>query len=108
VNASSKRNPTAGRGRAGISSFRSRIDNPENRPPEPAKQARDRLRRQCLVSHLHRLGPSPLGHFLREIENGASIADHLNRYSRIDPDFVRALGGCDFVEFLHVVDGGRP
>jgi hypothetical protein len=33
---------------------------------QAVKQARQRLRRQRLVSHLHRLGPSPLFHFLAE------------------------------------------
>jgi hypothetical protein len=65
-----------------------------------------RLRRQRLVEHLHRLGPAPLGHFLREVENGASIHDHLERYARIDPAFVRALGGDRFAPVLHAVDGG--
>lgn len=51
------------------------------------------VRRQRLVEHLHRLGPAPLGHFLREVENGANIPDHLERYARIDPAFVRALWG---------------
>jgi hypothetical protein len=70
-------------------------------------EARARLRRQRLVEHLHRLGPSPLGHFLREVENGASIADHLEAYARIDPEFVRALGGADFLPFLHVIGYGE-
>ena len=69
--------------------------------------ARARLRRQRLVEHLHRLGPAPLGHFLREVENGASIPDHLERYAKIDPEFVRALGGDRYAPGLHVVDGGR-
>ena len=66
-----------------------------------------RLRRQRLVMHLHRLGPSPLGHFLREVECGASIPDHLECYSRIDPDFIAALGGDRFAPVLHVIDGGN-
>jgi hypothetical protein len=66
--------------------------------------ARARLRRQRLVEHLHRLGPAPLGHFLREVENGASNSDHLERYSRIDPEFVRALGGDRYAPALHVVE----
>jgi hypothetical protein len=44
----------------------------------------ERLRRRGLVEHLHRLGPAPLGHFLREVENGASIPEHLERYAKID------------------------
>jgi hypothetical protein len=74
---------------------------------QAAEQARQRLRRQRLVLHLHRLGPSPLGHFLREVENGANIPDHLERYAKIDPAFVRALGGDRYAPVLHVVDGGR-
>ena len=31
------------------------------------------MRRQRLVEHLHRLGPSPLGHFIREIEVATGI-----------------------------------
>ena len=72
-----------------------------------------RLRRQRLVEHLHRLGPAPLGHFLREVENGASISDHLERYAKIDPAFVRALAGDRYAPVLHAVaashalEGGR-
>jgi hypothetical protein len=73
----------------------------------PAESMR-RLRRQRLVEHLHRLGPAPLGHFLREVENGASISDHLERYAKIDPAFVRALGGDRYAPVLHAVEGGRP
>jgi hypothetical protein len=60
-------------------------------------------RRRRLVEHLHRLGPAPLGYFLREVENGANIPDQLERYA-IDPVFVRALGGDRYAPALHVVD----
>jgi hypothetical protein len=63
-----------------------------------------RLRRQRLVEHLHRLGPAPLGHFLREVENGASISDHLERYAKIDPAFVHALGGDRYAPMLWSVN----
>jgi hypothetical protein len=63
-------------------------------------------RRRRLVEHLHRLGPAPLGYFLREIENGASISDHLERYGKIDPEFVRALGGDRFAPRLQAIDEG--
>jgi hypothetical protein len=69
----------------------------------PAESIR-RLRRQRLVEHLHRLGPAPLGHFLREVENGASISDHLERYAKIDPAFVRALGGDRYAPVLWSVN----
>jgi hypothetical protein len=83
-------------------------NSPENSRFERPPQAQfERFRRQRLVERLHRLGPAPLGYFLREIENGAIIADHLERYAAIDPDFVRALGGSDFVPFLHLVSEAR-
>jgi hypothetical protein len=91
----------------GESSFRSRIDTRDLTETNAELQARNRMRRQRLVEHLHRLGPAPLGHFLREVENGASIHDHLERYAKIDTEFVRALGGDRFPAPLHVVDGGR-
>jgi len=71
-------------------------------------QAQSRLRRQRLVEHLHRLGPSPLGHFLNEIERGASVAEMLELYRRIDPELVRALGGDRFASIVHVIDGREP
>jgi hypothetical protein len=75
--------------------------------PAPHAQAQNRLRRQRLVEHLHRLGPSPLGHFLNEVERGASVAERLERYARIDPEFVRALGGDRYAPIVHVIDGGE-
>jgi hypothetical protein len=44
----------------------------------PKKQARNcaaRLRRHLLVEHLHRPGPSPLGHFLHEVEDVTVVID---------------------------------
>jgi hypothetical protein len=84
--------------------------NPPNNAVTPknqaAKLARQRLRRQRLVSHLHRLGPSPMFHFLAEIERGASIQDTLEIYATLPIEFVRALGGDKFPPpFLHVIDG---
>lgn len=73
-------------------------------------QSLARLRRQGLVEHLHRLGPSPLGHFIREVELAARIdvSPRLERYRKIDPECVRALGGDRFAPSLHVIDGGEP
>lgn len=97
-----------GADRLGQSSFHSRIDNPKIAPKPPTKQAQfEAIRRQRLVEALHRLGPAPLGYFLREVENGANIPDHLERYAKIDPAFVRALGGDRYAPVLHVIDGGR-
>ena len=69
-------------------------------------QSRARLRRQRLVEH--RLGPSPLGHSIREVEDatGADVTARLERYAKIDPEFVRALGGDQFAPLVHVIDEG--
>ena len=75
---------------------------------QAVEQARQRLRRQHLVAHLHRLGPSPLFHFLAEIEWGASIQDTLETYGRCPVEFVRALGGDKFAPIVRVIDGGEP
>jgi hypothetical protein len=112
---SEMRNPARAGDAAGhgkLSCFQA--DDPRIAPKPPSKQAqfgrsqlaRKRLRRQRLVERLHGLGPAPLGHFLREVEAGAVIAEHLERYSRIDPAFVRALGGRDFPPPVIPIAGG--
>jgi hypothetical protein len=69
-----------------------------------------RLRRQRLIEHLHRLGPSRLGHFIHEVQvaTGADVTARLERRAEIDPEFVRALGGDRFASSLHCIDGGEP
>jgi hypothetical protein len=87
------------------------VDLQEIKQSRPEAQARNaRMRRQRLVLHLHRLGPSPLGHFIREVEvaAGADVTARLERYGEIDPEFVRALGGDRFAPSLHCVDEGGP
>jgi hypothetical protein len=71
--------------------------------------ARNRMRRQRLVEHLHRLGPSPLGHFIREVEASAGIdvTARLERYAQIDPEFVRALNGHRFAHSLVCIDESK-
>jgi hypothetical protein len=71
--------------------------------------ALSRLRRQRLVEHLHRLGPAPLAHFIREVElaTGRNLTAQLERYGEIDPEFVRALGGNKFAPIVPLIDGSR-
>jgi hypothetical protein len=87
--------------------MRLRIDGSEYPTKSASNQAqsRARLRRQFLVERLHRLGPSPLCHFLAEIERGADLRSHLDRYAALPADFVRVLGGDRFPPALHVIDG---
>lgn len=57
---------------------------------------RRRVRLQCLASPLHALGPRPLFHFLDEVDRGAPLRPHLETYSALPADFVRAYGGDRF------------
>ena len=54
---------------------------------------RERLRR--LAGEIHGLGPRPLLELLLELQDGAPLADALERYARIAPlaDFIEARGG---------------
>ena len=76
--------------------------------PQAQREIAARLRRQLLVLHLHHLGPSPLEHFIREVEvaTGADVTARLECYAKIDSEFVRALGGDQFAPPLHVIDEG--
>jgi hypothetical protein len=72
-----------------------------------AKQAPD-IAFQRHVGKLHDLGPYALLHFLREIVDGASVADRLPVYAGIDPDILRALGGDKLPSPpILCLDGGR-
>jgi hypothetical protein len=66
-------------------------------------EAARRLRLQILAARLHRLGPAPLYHFLREIESGASLRAALEDYARLPADFVKAYGGDRFAPGLWAV-----
>jgi hypothetical protein len=74
--------------------------------PQAQREIAARLRRQLLVLHQHHLGPSPLEHFIREVEAGADVTARLECYAKIDPEFVRALGGDQFAPLVHVIDEG--
>jgi len=70
------------------------------------EQSRARLRRQRHVERLRRLGPVPLGHFIREVEvaTGADVTARLETHAKIDPEFVRAPGSDQFAPLVHVID----
>ena len=57
-----------------------------------------RFERQVL--RVHALGPRPLGEMLAEIANAtgqpAVVADHVEKYSRLDRDILRAVGADRF------------
>jgi hypothetical protein len=57
---------------------------------------------------LHALGARPIYEFLREVIAGADLFDCLERYARLDAEFIRAFGGDELaIEQLAVLDGGR-
>lgn len=61
-----------------------------------ANQSQNRLRLQFLAGRLHALGPKPLFHFLSEVERGAEIRSHLEKYSQLPADFIKAYRGDEF------------
>jgi hypothetical protein len=50
------------------------------------------IRLQHLAAHLHGLGPRATYELLREIAAGADIFERLERYARLDPRVLNALG----------------
>ena len=66
-----------------------------NQNASPAQVQND-VRLRFLAARLHALGPKPLYYFLREIERGAELRQHLEGYARLHADFIAALGGRDF------------
>ena len=81
--------PPPGRGGA-LELSSSAADFQPNSPIQATAQAISRdqrtgRRRQRLVERLHRLGPSPLGHFIREVEEatGADVTARLERYAAL-------------------------
>ncbi len=64
-----------------------------------------RQRFQRRVEHLHRLGPAPLAHFIRDVKRGGDIDRLLEEYAALPADFIAALGGDKFVPAMHVVNG---
>ena len=58
------------------------------------------LRLKRLAEYLHALGPRPIFEFCRELAEahdiGADMQRRLEKYARLDPVFVQALGGDCF------------
>jgi hypothetical protein len=68
-------------------------------------QAQNDVRLKFLAARLHALGPKPLYYFLREIEAGAGIRAHLERYARLPAGFIAAAGGDRFEPTASLVRG---
>jgi hypothetical protein len=67
-----------------------------------------RVRLQYLARRLHGLGERPLFHFLDEVERGADLRPHLERYAALPAAFIKANGGDKFAPIVRVIDGGAP
>jgi hypothetical protein len=96
-----------GNGLQEVERFGGRLDGTDNTSHQNA-EGQKRLRLHFLAISLHALGPKPLFHFLDEVERGADLRSHLERYAALPADFIRALGGDRFAPALRVIDeGGR-
>jgi hypothetical protein len=67
-----------------------------------------RVRLQYLARRLHGLGERPLFHFLDEVERGADLRSHLERYAALPAASIKANGGDKFAPIIRVIDGGEP
>jgi hypothetical protein len=56
------------------------------------------VRLQFLAGRLHALGPRPLYEFLKELveRDRIDLVARLERYARLDPSALEAIGGCEF------------
>ncbi len=70
-------------------------------------QAQQLARLRFLAKRLYALGPRPLFYFLREVERGADLRDHLEKYAALPADFIKAHGGDEF-ESPSLIEGGSP
>ena len=77
----------------------------ENALKTEVAQAQSRARLKFLAARLHGLGEKPLYYFLREIEAGAEIRPHLERYARLPAGFIAAAGGRDFPPSAFAIRG---
>jgi hypothetical protein len=76
------------------------------------KQAQRRMRREHLARRVHRLGPRVVAELLDEIARHhglhSDIDRRLERYARLDPALLRALGADKFPPSpIRVVGGAR-
>ena len=53
------------------------------------------LRLHRLADRIHRLGAGPLFHLMCELSGSSAALDRFETYARLDPEFIRALGGRD-------------
>jgi hypothetical protein len=86
------------------------LNTSEHSPSPQPFQANSRVARrlwlQYLARRLHDLGPKPLYHFLDEVELGAPLRRHLERYAALPPDFIKINGGDRSAPSLHCIGGG--
>jgi hypothetical protein len=92
----------------GGSSLFCRCDNPDNKPSNHQIQPTNEPRLKYLAARLHDLGPKPLFHFLDEVERGADLPSHLERYGALPGAFVRALGDDHFPPNVYIVRDECP
>ena len=87
-------------------------EQPVNRDFLPKSQASARLRRQRHVEQVHRLGARVIFELLNELDRVHGLGDDLDRwlerYARLDPDLLAALGADRFPAApLRIVGGAR-
>ena len=88
------------------------LEQPLNTISADKSQALARLRRQRHVEQVHRLGARVIFELLNELDRVHGLGDDLDRrlerYARLDPDLLAALGADRFPAApLRIVGGAR-
>lgn len=78
---------------------------PAKKPKRKPDPASGDARLRYLARRLWALGERPTYEFLKELRAGHDLIDTLERYARLDPKFIRSLGGDAFS--VGVIGGGR-
>jgi hypothetical protein len=66
------------------------------------------VRLKYLALRLHPLEPKPFFHFLHEVERGANLRAHLEKYAALPADFIKANGGGQFGPRAFLLRTGAP
>ena len=74
-------------------------------PIKSVSTTQAKMLRRRLGERLHALGPTPLAHFLAEIESGADMRTSLETYAALPADLIRAYGGDRFMPAVFAIKG---
>lgn len=80
--------------------------------PRPRNALRENPRFRRLADQLHQLGARPVGELIAELVMAheipeVEVLDRLERYGRLSPELIQALGGDHWPPTILSVEGSR-